>query len=320
MSIEQLLRQTMHEQAATVDVAPPSLGTTARAEADAIRFRRRSAAGGVLLAVLAVFSVLAVNPFGGDGGKPEPSQPLPTVPVRTEFAGRVLIEAAETSDGRVLDLTATPPGGSEWQLLCTGVDAEYVVHYVLDDEHEDTAPCALGVAMGDPPSPQVGPPGYRIPTSAGGGRRTLRMWVTERDSEAVVSPPGAVLAAAVYTLPEPVAVLAGFEVLPVEEALDEEWSVVEYDGSEPGERSYTLELPAHPQETVLQLFASGSGTAVVRLSVDGKAVSTDPPAYPLGSVNIGDLLPPGAHAVTLRIEGEVPADAQLGIVQRERAR
>lgn len=319
MSIEQLLRETMHEQAALVDVAPPSLGTAARAEADGIRSRRRSTVGGLLIAVLAVFSVLAVNPFGGDDGDLEPTQPLPTVAVRTEFAGRTLIEAAETSDGEILDLTATPPGGSEWQLLCSGVGSRYVVHYVLDGAQEGSAPCSLFAVMGESPGSGSEAPGYRVPTAAGGGeRRTLRAWITEFDSEAIVAPPGAVLAAAVYTLPEPVAVLAGFEVLPLEEAFGQEWSVVEYGGSEPGEQSFTLQLPAHPQQTVLQLLASGSGSAVVRLSVDGVAVSTDPSAYPLGSANIGDLLPPGPHTVTLRIEGEVPEDATLGIVQRER--
>ena len=320
MSLEQLVRDTMREHAADVETGVPGLGARARAQADATRSRRQAAAGAAVLAVVAVFSVLAVNPFGSSQDDVEPAGSGESVPVRTEFAGRTLIETAQTTDGRFLELTATPSGGSEWHLACTGVGSSYVVHYALNGATVGAAPCSPFAELGKEPAPGVASPGYRIPTSGGGERRTLRMWVTEAGGPETVEPDGAVLVAAVYAMPAPLAELAGFELLQVEEALGQEWSVVEYGGSEPGEQSYTLDLPAHPQETVLQLFASGSGTAVVRLTVDGRPVSTEPSAYPLGTANIGDLLSPGeAHTVTLRIEGAVPDDAVLGIVQRERA-
>lgn len=318
MSIEQLVRETFREHADHVETVPAGLSALARQQADNNRSRRRATVVAAGLVVVAIFSVLAVNPFNRADDDIEPVDQLPTVRIPPGFAGRTLIESAETAEGRTLELTATATGGSQWQVLCTGVGSRYVVHYSLDGVLADQAPCSPFAGLGESPAPGFEPPGYRIPTGASSGeRRTLRAWLTEADGAAVVHPSEAILVAAVYAMPPPVAVLAGFEVLPIEPALGQEWSVVQYDGSEPGDGSLTVELD-HPQQTILQLMATGSGTGAVRLVVDGVPITTDPPLYPLGSVNIGDLLSPGAHTVTLRIEGSVPADARLGIAQRER--
>lgn len=319
MSIEQLVRETLREHAGGPAGAVAGIGGRARAEADRIRSRRQTAVGSVVLGLVAVFSVLAVNPFRDSVDRVEPTGPAEGIVVRTEFAGRTLIESAQARDGELLDLTATPPGGSQWQLMCTGVGSQYTVHYILDGAPEGQAPCSLFAELGQAPSPGLEAPGYRIPAAAGtAARRTLRMWITERQSELVVQPEGAVLVAAVYALPEPLTYLAGWEIQPLEEVNGEEWSVVEYAEGTRGQRTFSKRLPDRDDQLMLGLFASGSVPSTVTLEVDGEELLPDPDTLTLGSMCFTGQVPPGEHIVTLRIDGEVPADARLGIVVLEK--
>ena len=318
MSIEQLVRETLREHAGDTDGAVAGIGGRARAEADRIRSRRQTAVGAVVLGVVAVFSVLAVNPFRATDDRIEPTGPQQESAVRTEFAGRTLIESAQARNGEVLDLTATPPGGSQWQLMCTGVGSQFTVHYVLDGAPEGQAPCSLFAELGQAPARGLEAPGYRIPASVGTTeRRTLRMWITERESDLMVQPEGAVLVAAVYALPEPLTYLAGWEIQPLEEVDGEEWSVVEYAEGTRGRRTFSKRLPDRDDQLMLGLFATGSVPSDVVLEVNGEELP-EPEVLTLGSMRFTTQVPPGEHIVTLRIDGEVPADAQLGIVVLER--
>jgi len=318
VSIEQLVRDTLKDHAGDVDVALPGIGARARTQADGIRSQRRTTVGAVVLAAVAVFSVLAVNPFRSGADRIEPAAPDNSV-VRTEFAGRTLIGSARTTGGQVLDLTATPPGGSQWQVLCTGVGSQYTVHFVLDGAPEDQAPCSLFAGLGEAPSPGLEAPGYRIPAAVSDGqRRTLRVWVTERDSEEFAHPESATLVAAVYDLPEPLTYIAGWEIQQREEINGEEYSVVEYAEGTRGQRTFSQRLPARNGQLMLGLLAAGSVPSNVTLEVDGEELQPEPDTLTLGTMCWTGRVPPGEHIVTLRIDGEVPADAQLGIVVLEK--
>lgn len=316
MTIEQLVRETLHEQAKATEPFVAGLGAKARAEAEEIRGHRRRVVGGVVLGALTAFAMLGVNPFGS-GDDVEPAAPDNTI-VRPEFAGRTLIESARTTGGEVLDLTATPPRGSQWQLMCTGVGSQYTVHYVLDGAPEGQAPCSLFAGLGEQPASGVDAPGYRIPAAVSDGtRKTLRVWITERDSETFAQPERAVLVAAVYDLPEPLTHIAGWEIQPQEEINGEEWSVIEYAEGIRGRATFSKRLPDRDDQLMLGLYASG-GTATVTLEVDGEELEPNGDTLTLGSMCFTGQVPPGPHIVTLHVNGQVPPDARLGIVVMER--
>ena len=236
------------------------------------------------------------------------------VKIRDEFAGRKLIAARESTQGKPLTMRVATSTGSEWMFTCTGVGPSYVLHQTLDRRYERTAPCAESAAIGETLS-------FRFTKAQpGGGDRELQLWLTEGNSSAIVTPDDAVLAAAVYSIPEPVATLAGADILPIEESENDEWAYLSGGESKRGSRSYTRNFAALPGESILELVMTGSTDAIVRLIVDDDVVATVPAEYRLGSVQLGDRLSGGSpHTVTLEIVGKVPADAQLAIVQRKLA-
>ena len=226
-------------------------------------------------------------------------------------AGRKLIAARESTLGRPLSMRVATSTGSEWLFTCTGVGPQYVLHQTLDRRHERTAPCAESAASGETLS-------FRFTEAEpGGGDRELQLWLTEGTKTSIVTPDDAVLAAAVYSIPAPVANLAGADILPVEESQDEEWTYVSGGESKRGSPSYSRRFDALPVDSILELVMVGSTDTIVRLVVDDEVVATVPAEYRLGSVQLGDRLAGGSpHTVTLEILGEVPADAHLAIVQR----
>ena len=143
----------------------------------------------------------------------------------------------------------------------------------------------------------------------------LAVWIT-KDGQAV-QPDGAILAAAVYALPEPVAILARTDIEPLEVSLGQEWAYLDSVESKPGDERLTATFAALDEEAVLELVSDPVGSdAKVRLFVDGVATGS-PTTFPLGGTNLGDKLTPGEpHKVTLRIVGDVPPDARLAIVRR----
>jgi hypothetical protein len=242
---------------------------------------------------------------------PDPApQPERTIEVVDSFAGRTLITSGETHDGEPLLLSVDAPAGSQWMVTCAGVGPEYVVHRAIDEQFEETAPCGPLEVLGESMN-------FRWDSDDPVGEvREFSVWITTVDGEAV-QPDGAILAAAVYELPPPVTHLAGSDIEPLEVSLGQEWAYLDSVSSRPGERVLTHEFPATDAQVMLELVSDPVGTdAQVRLSVDEVAAGS-PETFPLGGTNSGDILSAGEpHTVTLRIVGEVPANARLAIVRR----
>ncbi len=309
MSVEELVRRSLAEHAGDVaDRGDPGRAAAARREAREIRVRRGV---GVVVGLAAAASLAG---WAGSGllradEPPGPAErPGRVVEVVHAFAGRTLITSAETTDGQPLEMTVDATAGSQWLVTCAGVGPEYVVHRTIDGAAEDTAVCGPLEVLGDTMSFR-----WTSGDPAGEGR-VLRLWIT-RDGE-VVEPEGAVLAAAAYALPAPVATLAGSDVLEVEPLAGQDWVYVDSVESRPGERRLTHRFDPLGSEALLEITSDGSGRGSVELVVDGEQVK-DPSAYALGSTDLGNRLSPGEpHTVTLRIVGDVPADARLAIVRR----
>ena len=280
----------------------------------AAQLRRRQLLAVLAAMVAAVAIVVAIALAGRSSDSPSTEvvdDRAGVVKIRDAFAGRELIAARESTRGRPLSLRVATSGSSEWLVTCTRVSPEYVLHETLDGRDERTAPCSQSATIGQTLS-------FRFTSDAPGGNdRELQLWLTRADTGERVSPKAAVLAAAVYSLPDSVATLGGADILPIEESDGQEWTYVDGGESAVGARSYTQRFEAVPGPSILELVMTGSSEATVRLVVDGDVVSTVPARYRLGSVELGDRLVGGAaHTVTLEIVGKVPADAHLAIVQR----
>jgi hypothetical protein len=311
MNVEEQVRRTLLAYAEDVPAGPAaSRAAQAREQARAMRVRRNAG----VVAGIATLAAVAIG-VGASGmlradPPPDPApQPNRVVDVAPSFAGRTLITSGETHDGEPLFLRVDAPVGSQWMVTCAGVGPEYVVHRAIDGEFEETAPCSHAGRLGDTMS-------FRWSSAEPvGSVEELAVWIT-KDGQAV-QPDGAVLAAAVYTLPEPVTTLASTDIEPLEVSLGREWAYLDSIGSERGERRLTARFPALDEEVLLELVTDPvGGTAEVELRVDGVA-SASPRTFPLGGSSLGDTLSAGQpHTVTLRIIGEVPPDARLGIVRR----
>ena len=309
MTIEEMVQRTLFEHARDVaGGSDPGRASAARRQAREIRARRGA---GVVVGLAAVASLAGW--VGNELVRAEepvrPAQPPERIiEVVDTFAGRTLITSAETTYRQALEMTVDATAGSEWLVTCAGVGPEHVVHRTIDGTAEDTAVCGPVEVLGETMSFR-----WTAAEPAGKGRE-LRLWIT-RDGE-VVEPEGAVLAAAVYALPAPVENLAGSDILEVEPVDGQDWVYVDSVDSRPGERRLTHRFGALASEALLEITSGGSGRGSVELVVDGEPVE-DPDAYAFGSTDLGNRLAPGEpHTVTLRIVGDVPADARLAIVRR----
>ncbi|WP_374457341.1 hypothetical protein [Nocardioides sp.] len=309
MNVEQELRRTMADHADDV-LGSPTIGRAGRARAQARAMRRRQYAATAVAALAVTAAGVGAGALLRSDPPPEPApEPTRVIDVAPSFAGRTLITSGETHDGEPLFLTVDAPAGSQWMVTCAGLGPEYVVHRAIDDQFEETAPCGPLEVLGETM-------GFRWSSSAPVGTGVeLALWIT-RDGEAV-QPDGAILAAAVYQLPQPVTRVAATDVVPVEVSLGQEWAYLDAVESEPGDRRLTARFPAMDEEVLLELVTDPVGEdAEVELVVDGVA-SASPQTFPLGGTNLGDKLTPGdPHTVTLRIIGDVPPQGRLAIVRR----
>jgi hypothetical protein len=315
MSIEELVQDTFHARATLVrDGVVNARSTAVRNRARAIRTRRRAAvAACAAVAVVGAAAMLRVSAWQEADG-PDPAGGDRVLSVRESYAGRTLIDSAESTTGH-LGLRAGSPQGVEWVAACSRVGGSYAVRLTLDGTVKESEPCSERAGLGDTIR-------FWVPAATAGYEHEVGLQVVRSDDGLPDSPEGVVLAVAAYALPTPYATLAGHDVYPLEENFGTEWSVLATAQSLPGERSVTLDVPVHASATMLELLSDGSDPeASVRLFVDGRRVQTVPSVYPLGGRAIGDILSGGvAHRVTLSIpEGEVPDDAGLAIVVRERA-
>ena len=315
MTLEELVQDTLRSRAALVrDGVVNARSSAARARAVAIRTRRRvTVAACVAVALVGTVAMLKASDWQEADG-PAPADGDGTVlSVRDSYAGRTLIDSAESTTG-ALSLRAGSPRGAEWLVACSRAGSAYSVRLTLDGSVQETELCSDLAGLGDTIR-------FWVPAAGAGFEREVGLQVVRTDDGLPDAPEGVVLAAAAYALPEPYATLAGHDVYPLEENFGTEWSVLASAQSPPGRRSVTLEVPAHVSATMLELLSSGGDpTSSVRLVVDGRLVQTDPPVYVLGGRALGDMLSGGvAHRVTLYIpEERVPDDARLAIVVRER--
>ena len=312
MTIEELVHDTFHTRAELVSDGPvPVRSSAARARARAIRSRRRTSVAA--LAAVAVVGVVAMvrMPSEDRADGPEPADLSDrVVSVREFYAGRSLIDSAETTKD-LLRLRAGSPRGTEWLVACRHA-GPVDVRVSVDGAERPKSLCDDRAGLGDTAR-------FTVPAAGAGFESEVWLWVT--DEEGAPLDDDGVLAVAAYALPEPYASVAGHDVYPLEENFGTEWSVLDTAEAQPGERSVTLEVPAHETATMLELVSSGTGDATVRLVVDGEPVATVPATYVLGGRSMGDMLSGGEpHRVTLFIpEDDLPEDAELGIVVRERA-
>lgn len=311
MNVEEMVRQTMTRRAADVaDNATIGRAGRAREQARVMRVRRNAAAAISVVAVAAIAAGVVSSGVLRADPPPEPApQPVHSIDVPGSFAGRTLITSGETHDGEPLFLSVEAPAGSQWMVTCAGVGPEYLVHRAIDEQFEETAPCGPLEVMGESMN-------FRWSSNEPVGTvKEFSVWIT-LDGEAV-QPEGAILAAAVYALPSPVATIAGSDIEPLELSLGQEWAYLDSVSSRPGERVLTKRFAATEEEVLLELVSDPVGTdADVELLVDGVATGS-PATFPLGGSGTGDKLSPGEpHTVTLRIIGDVPPDARLGIVRR----
>ncbi|MDR7252300.1 hypothetical protein J2X46_001276 [Nocardioides sp. BE266] len=312
MNVEEMLRQTMVDRADDV-AGSPTIGRAGRAREQARSMRRRQYAATAVAALAVTAAGIGASGLLGGNPPPEPApEPTRVIDVAPSFAGRTLITSGETHDGEPLFLTVDAPSGSEWMVTCAGLGPEYVVHRAVDDQFEETAPCGPLEVLGESMS-------FRWSSAEPVGNDVeLAVWIT-LGGEAV-QPEGAILAAAVYEMPPAVTMLAGTDVAPLEVSLGQEWAYLDSVESEPGERRLTVTFPAFDEEVLLELVTDPVGaSADVELLVDGVATAS-PRTFPLGGSSTGDRLNAlEAHTVTLRIVGDVPPDARLGIVRRRLA-
>jgi hypothetical protein len=315
MTIEDL-RGTLHEHAAVAhDSELAGRADAARRSARGIRRRQRlvvvAAAALVVPVVGAV--VLTVNRL--DRTAPVVEVPEPDRAVVSGYAGRTLLDSRVARGGMQVTLSADVEVPTQWTATCFGVGSEFTLHTTLDGGSAAQAPCEAT----QPPEPQMG---YVLDGRFPPGTHTIRLWLSSNDGTATVTAPTAVLAAGVYRLPDPVAVVAGVPVYDRERVFDrsmdvmQEWQYVESQESQPGDQRL---MTAHRGDSrmVGQLVAPHVSPEDVLLLVDG--VEGDASSVLSGSGFVGPL-PPGRHTIELRIRGGAHAAARLGVVWRELAR
>ncbi|MFE7223733.1 hypothetical protein ACFU7D_03005 [Nocardioides sp. NPDC057577] len=311
MSIEQL-QETLREHAAAIeDDTVLGRGPAVRRRAATIRLRRALvvAAVAVIVVPVAVMASLGANPFDRTAPvvRPVPSNG----PFVGTYAGRTLIDSEIATGRSELSFTAEASRNTEWRAVCRGVGSGYTLHLSLDDGEPGQLPCDVELLSGRWISYQLGP---EYPQE---GTHTLRLWLTSTSGRAKAPPADGQIGAAVYRLPEPAATVAGHQVQALEMDGGSEFRLVRREESMPGTRVLSSTYSSRALPVEVDWYTSGSGSQEVQVYVDGR---------PETGLILGDggpglvLTPEEAHTVSLRIVGDVPADALLGIVWREEAR
>jgi hypothetical protein len=304
------LQATLHEHAdVLVDDRVAARAPAARRRAHTIRLRRVAAvAAAVVVVPIAGAAILGGNAL--HRSEPPVDAPDQDPAVAAGFAGRTLLDSEVVRDGSELTLTFDTGSPTQWTASCFGVDAAYTLHLTLDGASPGQAPCETE----EPPEPLAN---YVLDRRYEPGMHTLRLWLTAADSSSVVAVPESVLAAGVYRLPEPVAVVAGVDVYEREYALAQEWRYVASDESDPGARSLVSTHEQPDNRALPRLVADGVPADHVVLLVDG----VETPAEPVldGSGYLEPLRGGISHTIELRLTGDVPEAVRLGVVWRSPA-
>lgn len=308
MSIQQLQDALRAHAEAIEDTGVVGRGAVVRRRAVRIRLRRGVVAAAVAAIVLPVagLAALGVEPF--DRTAPVVTPPDPTSDLFVEaYAGRTLIDSEVATGRSEIVFTADVSRNTEWRAVCEGVGNRYTLHIAMDGGEPGELPCDVKLLSGRWIGYQLGP---EYPLE---GEHTLRLWLTNGSGEKA-APPGGQIGAAVYHLPEPAATVAGHQVQELEVDGGSEFRIVRHEESDPGTRELSSTYPAGDLPVEVDWYTSGSSSPNVQVYVDGRPETS----LPLGEGGPGLVLAAGeAHSVRLQILGDVPPDAQLGIVWRK---
>ena len=300
------LQTTLHAHAdALLDEGMAGRAAAARHQARTIRVRRIAvtATAAVVVLPIAGAAMLGVNPLRRS--EPPIDVPEKDPGVVATFAGRTLLDSEVVRDGAALTLTFDSDSPTQWTASCFGVDGTYVVHASLDGGSPGESLCERE----EPPEPLMG---YVLDSRFEPGSHTMRLWLTDSGGTEVGTVPGSVLAAGVYELPEPVAVVAGVDVYELEEAFTQEWTYVASHQSQAGERSLVSTHDAGSR-LLPRLIATDVDPGQVALLVDG--VKADAAAVLNGSGYL-EPLRGGSHTIVLQVESDVAPTARLGVIWR----
>lgn len=312
MSIQEL-QDTLRAHAEVIDdVGPAARGAAVRRKATMIRRRQAlvTAVAAAILLPLTWFATLAVNPFDRD--TPDvlpadtPSDPSSDLFVEA-FAGRTLIDSGVVTGESEIVFSAQASRNTEWRVVCDGVGSDYTLHLSLDGGEPGELTCDVELLSGRWIGYQLGP---EYPLDA---EHTLRAWLTRTSDGAEVAPPDGRIGVAVYSLPAPAASIAGHQVQELEADSGQEWRLTHQEESAPGDPDLSSTYSAGDGPVEVDWYTSGTGGSTVQVYVDGQPETS----LILGEGGPGLVLAPGRHTVRLRVLGDPPPDALLGLVWRE---
>ncbi|HET7734848.1 MAG TPA: hypothetical protein VFK52_02640 [Nocardioidaceae bacterium] len=312
MSIHEL-QQVLHDHADdVVDTALAGRAAAARREAVGIKWRRR-AVGTLVVAVVAPVlgaALLGGGPFDRTGTiDPVDRGHSADLDVLSSFAGRELLDSEVVTGTNELVLEVPAGEHTELHAACWGVGPKYTLHVTLDGEGPGDGYCETN-------RPEVSQLAYGLTEAESGVDHTLRLWITPNYPDLPDVPAGVFLMAAAYRSPDVEASVTGQEVYALERVDGEDYELAAYDESRPGARTLRSTFTATDLAQV-EIFSNASlphPEDRVTVLLNGIRQSD----FWLGPRSFDHLAAryKGPHTVVLRIRGDVPPDAVLGVVWR----
>lgn len=336
------LRSALRERAEDLEVAGRPAGVRVEeVHARVRRVRRRRIAGAGAVTAAALVLVGAVTVLPGRGASPDRTTPAgPPVVHHDNFV-------SHSGEFDLIAATVGKPGQNTLELEVPGRHGELFVDVACYDpagrpgdhrvlgwagatkperpygtwcEHDPNTPAEPSV-RGAAPGPWYYDPGLTIP--AGAESVTVHLELDQRVDVAddvgryvPASDAQAWLGIAVYTVAEPVAVVADTPIRPLVGLDGQDYAYVESRQSKPGTRDLTWTLEPAADDRYYDVVADDAvdrPNASVSMGLDGEdcRLESGVPRFRAG----GCLLSPGRpHTITVSIHGDVPPNAVLGIV------
>jgi len=313
MSIQELQSVLQEHADEVVDARLVGRAAAARRQATGIR-RRRRAAGVLVVAVVAPLmgaAFLGHNPLDNSDRNLDPVDRGHSVdlPVVDSFAGRELLSSKIVTDANEVVLQVPAGEHTELHAACWGVGPKYTFHVTLDG-------ASPGEGFCEARRPDISQVAYGLTVAESARSHTLRFWITPSYPDIPDVPAGAFLMAAAYKSPDVATYVAGQEVYQLERATGDDYALAKHEESDAGVRAFRSTFTA--RDWVLpEIFTSVSPDregAKVTLILDGIRQS-DIILAARGYQTIGTRYR-GPHTIELRIRGDVPPDAVLGVVWR----
>lgn len=313
MSINELQRVLQNHADDVVDTALVGRAAAARREAVGIKWRRR-ATGILVVAVVAPVvgaALLGGGPFNRASDKTDPVDRGHSVnlDVLSSFAGRELLDSEVVTDTNEVVLEIPAGEHTELHAACWGVGPKYTFHVTLDGEGPGEGYC-------ETTRPEVSQIAYGLTEAESGVDHTLRLWITPNYPGLPDVPAGVFLMAAAYQSPDVAALVTGQEVYPLERIDGDDYRLAHFDQSRPGSRILRSTFTATDVAQV-EIFSNAALPRPedrVTVLLNGVRQSD----FWLGERSFEHLARRyrGPHTVELRIRGDIPRDAVLGVVWR----